>query len=284
MMLMATGKTKSIAEYGDFQTPRALAEGVCALLADLGVLPASIVEPTCGIGRFLFASADRWPSSTVVAGFDVNPAHMEIARQGSKTRSDTSRIRVECSDFFKTQWPELLAKLPEPILVIGNPPWVTSAHVSALGGSNVPEKSNFQKHNGLDAITGKANFDISEWMLIKLADALSGRDAVLAMLVKTVVARKLLYHLWRNGRSLSDASLFRIDAAAHFDAAVDASLIVLKFGRTQMPSNRIRTAYASPPPRFHDRIRWWRHRCGSGCIRTHAASLRAFTLEMALRR
>ena len=107
---------------------------------------------------------------------------------------------------------------------------MTNAHVSSLGGSNLPVKSNFQGHGGLDAITGKANFDISEWILIKLADALNGRNAVLAMLVKNVVARKLLSHCWNHGHALSDATVFCIDAAAHFNAAVDASLITLKFG------------------------------------------------------
>ena len=117
--------------------------------------------------------------------------------------------------------------------MVGNPPWVTNAHVSALGGSNVPRKSNFQRHKGLDAITGKANFDISEWMLSKLADALNGRDAVLAMLVKNVVGRKLLHHCWNREYSLTKASLFRIDAAAHFNAAVSASLVVLEFGNAK---------------------------------------------------
>ncbi len=123
--------------------------------------------------------------------------------------------------------------LPSPILVIGNPPWVTNAHVSSLNGSNVPDKTNFQGHNGFDAITGKANFDISEWMLIKLTEALNGRQAVLAMLVKTVVARKLLHHCWKKGCSLAEATIFNIDAAAHFNAAVDASLLILKFGPAQ---------------------------------------------------
>ena len=39
---------------------------------------------------------------------------------------------------------------------------------SALASPNLPSKSNFQNRKGLDAVTGKANFDISEWMLIQL--------------------------------------------------------------------------------------------------------------------
>ncbi len=230
MNLMPTVKSNAVAEFGDFQTPRMLAGAVCSLLADLGIAPASIVEPTCGTGGFLFAAADRWPSSAIVLGFEINPVHLRVARERASSRPDATRIRLNCADFFKTDWSRLLGGLPAPILVIGNPPWVTNAHVSSLNGSNVPDKSNFQGHNGLDAITGKANFDISEWMLIKLAEELSGRDAVLAMLVKTAVARKLLHHCWKNGYSVTQASIFNVDAEAHFNAAVDASLIVLTFG------------------------------------------------------
>jgi methylase of polypeptide subunit release factors len=243
-------KSQTIAEFGDFQTPPVLAARCCALLQEMGVKAASIVEPTCGRGSFLFAAADRWPSARVVEGTDVNPSHLASATAIAREHGDFSRFSLECADFFRLQWSERLARLPEPILVIGNPPWVTNAEVSSLGGSNVPEKSNFQGHDGFDAITGKANFDISEWMLIKVADALNGRDAVLAMLVKNVVARKLLYHCWKRGYSLSEASMFSIDAPAHFNAAVDASLITLRFGLVRSsPTARVygQLSLAIPP-------------------------------------
>jgi|SRR5665213_1060090 len=230
-------KTDTIAEFGDFQTPRVLADRVCALLQSTGVAPESIVEPTCGRGAFLFAAADRWPEAHKIAGFEINETYLESTRTIASGRADAARIRTECGDFFTTDWPKLIAELPDPILLIGNPPWVTSAHVSSLGGSNVPEKSNFQRHNGFDAITGKANFDISEWMLIKLAEAFQSRRGTLAMLVKTVVARKLLAHCWSTGVPVSEASIYRIDAAEHFDAAVDASLVVIHFGKSA-PSSR----------------------------------------------
>ena len=48
-------------EFGDFQTPAALAVEVCALLKRLGVEPDSVIEPTCGTGAFLVAAADMFP-------------------------------------------------------------------------------------------------------------------------------------------------------------------------------------------------------------------------------
>ena len=232
---MPRTKSQTIAEFGDFQTPPLLATRCCTLLKEMGVDAATVFEPTCGRGGFLLAAAEQWPKAEVVKGIDINPAHVANAADAVRTRTDCSRFSLECADLFELDLSAVLADLPEPILVVGNPPWVTNAHVSALGGSNVPTKTNFQRHKGLDAITGKANFDISEWMLSKLADALNGRDAMLAMLVKNVVARKLLHYCWKREYTLTKANLFRIDAAAHFDVAVDASLVAAKFGRVIAP-------------------------------------------------
>jgi hypothetical protein len=123
-------------------------------------------------------------------------------------------------------WPKVLCKLIEPILVVGNPPWVTNSALGVLGSANLPDKSNFQNHSGMEALTGKSNFDISEWMLIKLLEVLSGRQATLGMLCKTGVARKVLAHAWKNDISLAGAEIHPIDSARTFGAAVDACLLV----------------------------------------------------------
>ncbi len=123
----------------------------------------------------------------------------------------------------------MISDLPEPILVLGNLPWITNAHLSTLGSQNLPTKSNFQNRNGLDAITGKANFDISEWMLIRLLEAMNGRQGTLAMLCKSSVARKTLLHGWKTRTALERSAIYRIKADLHFNAAVDAALLVTHF-------------------------------------------------------
>jgi hypothetical protein len=119
--------------------------------------------------------------------------------------------------------------LPEPILILGNPPWVTNAELGTLGSTNLPPKSNSQGLAGLDALTGKSNFDISEWMLVQLLRAMAGRRGWLAMLCKTAVARKVLRHAWKDGIALEWAELRTIDADIWFGAAVDACLLVCGF-------------------------------------------------------
>ena len=208
-------------EFGDFQTPDTLASEVCSLLRRLELSPKSIVEPTCGQGSFLRASVAAFPTCPLYLGFDVNPNHVQAA-------GAVQQANVHCEDFFKKDWPELLNGLREPILVIGNPPWVTNSTMGALGGNNLPSKSNSYRFSGLDAITGKSNFDISEWMLLRLLQYLSGKSAVLAMLCKAVVARKVLHHAWSRNLQISMSAVYSINADKHFHVAVDACLLVCK--------------------------------------------------------
>jgi len=217
-------------EFGDFQTPLGLARRVASQVAASGFVPASIVEPSCGAGGLLFAAADQFPSFATALGLEIQPRHMPAAEERRAGRDDANRIAIAEGDFFARDWTVSLAALPDPLLVIGNPPWVTNSELGEIGSSNVPIKSNFQGRSGLDALTGKANFDISEAMLLRLIEALSGRDAVLAMLCKTAVARKVLEHGWRKAASIASAEMHRIDSIEHFGASVDACLLTIRFG------------------------------------------------------
>ena len=216
-------KTRKKIEFGDFQTPEALAHRVCAALRRLGVSPAAIIEPTCGTGAFLRAATAAFAECSAVFGFDVNPQHVKAA-------ASVEKAQVRTVNFFEKDWKGTLDELQSPILVIGNPPWVTNSTVGMLGGANLPVKSNDHNLNGFDAITGKSNFDISEWMILHLLKCLSGRDSVLAMLCKTSVARKVLRYAWSHDLRLVKAESYRVDASRHFGAAVDACLLVCFLG------------------------------------------------------
>jgi hypothetical protein len=224
-------KTKQRTEFGDFQTPVPLADAVCDVLQRRRCDPASVVEPTCGLGKLLLSALDRFPRLTAGVGLDVNGAYLASLQSRLNERADGRTVKLRHGDFFTTDWGSLLAELPEPLLVIGNPPWVTNAELGALGSDNLPAKTNFQKHAGLDAITGKSNFDISEWMLIRLMESLNGRSGTLAMLCKTAVARKCLFHAWKQDFQLGAAALYGIDAACYFGASVAACLLVCDFHR-----------------------------------------------------
>lgn len=95
---------------------------------------------------------------------------------------------------------------------------------------NLPTKSNTECSPGYEALTGKSNFDISESMISLLVKKLTNRDGILAMLCKTSVARRILQQAWRENLAIASARIHRIDAKFHFGVAVEACLLVCKFG------------------------------------------------------
>src|SRR5262245_41835677 len=100
-------------EFGDFQTPPALARQVCKLLSDQGLEPASVVEPTCGIGNFLLAALDHFPRATRALGVEINPRYVDRLAAALKTSPHTGKVRVIQESFFHADWPALLRDLPE---------------------------------------------------------------------------------------------------------------------------------------------------------------------------
>lgn len=218
-------KDKKVKEFGDFQTPRELAFEVCLLLSRLNLKPQIIIEPTCGLGNFIAASSKIFHSAKIL-GFDISSNYIEKAQDKFRDEENTSVFEA---NFFETDWKELFKTFEKPILVLGNPPWVTNSQLSVLESKNLPEKKNFQGFSGLDAMTGKSNFDISEWMLINLLESLNCQNACLAMLVKTSVARKVLAYAWKNKIHLSKSAIYKIETAKHFNASVDSCLLFCDF-------------------------------------------------------
>jgi len=214
-------------EFGDFQTPLALAEDVCRRLISLGIVPDMVLEPTCGVGAFVRAARGVFPQATI-HGYEINPDYLSSLRSVVAS-GQHANIHLHQADFFATDWPHIVKSSSARLLILGNFPWVTSSVLGAMESGNIPEKSNFLQHKGFDAITGKANFDISEWMLLALIRALVGHRYDVAMLLKTSTARKIIAYVENQGIGTDLAAIMNIDARKEFGAAVDASLLVLRF-------------------------------------------------------
>jgi len=236
-------------EFGDFQTPSELAQEIAAFLRNSGETADTIVEPTCGRGSFIVAAIAAFPRAKAIYGFDINPQYIRDAVDAAQ-QVDGRHIHLECRNFFQVDWVGFFSTLAGTVLVIGNPPWVTNSALGALGSDNLPEKTNFQGHNGFAAKTGKANFDISEWMLIRLTEALHHRAGCVAMLCKTSIARKTLRHAWLNRLNVGRCSLHLIDAQKHFEASVDACLLIMHTGILESTA----TAPVYPDLSFNGRI------------------------------
>lgn len=217
-------------EFGDYQTPIILAEEVCKKIRDLGVIPNVIIEPTCGVGNFLHASLKEFKNCNKIIGIEINDNYFNVAKQRLK---NINKIELINENFFNLDWFKILNEIEVPILFIGNLPWVTNSEIGLLEGNNLPNKTNFQKVVGFNAMTGQSNFDISEWMLIKiinLSKFMQNNDIFIAFLIKTSVARKILNYMQQNNFSCSNINIFHIDAKKEFNVSVDACLFTCNLG------------------------------------------------------
>lgn len=215
--------TQAKLKYGDFQTPPELTEKICDKLIELGIQPEIVIEPTCGVGNFLTSSAKRFQSAKSIIGLEINENHIK------QIRLQDPRIWVKCQDFFRVDWEDFFKQIQDNVLVLGNLPWVTNSQQGTLEHQNLPNKKNFQNHQGLDALTGKSNFDISEWMLIKMIQCLHQRRATLAMICKTTVSRKILNYIYNQKLKIESCSTYPIDAKKYFDVSVEACLLICRF-------------------------------------------------------
>lgn len=229
----------------DFPTPPGLAREICDVVAGLRPAPATLIEPTCGSGNLLAAALERFPTIRRVVAAEVNAAHVRRLRRRFPGLARDRRLRVLEGSFFSRDWEDALRGLPEPWLVLGNPPWATHSGLAAAGSRNLPRKRNVHGLRGYDARTGKSNFDLAEPILLRLFERIRNRRGAIAILCKTSAARRALRAAWEAGGAPGRVELFRIDARRCFGASVDAGLLLCRFpGRGR----------AAPRVRVHSRL------------------------------
>ena len=208
-------------EYGDYQTPDSFALSVCKFLKEKRKInPSVVIEPTCGTGNFiknsLIFDAER------ILGIELNPEYCELC-QSSIT---DSRVQIINADFFSLDLATVIGNKSN-VLVIGNPPWVTNSTLSALNSDNLPRKANFKRLKGMDALTGSSNFDICEYIILRLISLLYGTNATIAMLCKTSVARNVFSELRRNQIPFSACDIYEFNANKVFGINASACLLVI---------------------------------------------------------
>src|SRR5258708_10405322 len=132
-------------------------------------------------------------------------------------------------DIFSHRFPKEIISARN-LLVIGNPPWVTNSQLGAIAGQNVPHKTNIRSLSGLDAVTGKSNFDIAEFIILRLIESFAGNSGMIAMLCKNTVIKNIVDIIPRKRLPISTVHSYAIDARRDFGVSADASLLVLELG------------------------------------------------------
>lgn len=213
-------------DLGDFQTPPELVGMVLETLGPIGARWPRVFEPTCGRGHFVSGVLAHSTPPREVLGVEIQPEHCRAAGEAIRRHDRPgTRAAITCADLFGLDLARDLAwREHGPLLVVGNPPWITSAALGSLGAASGPPRSNVKGLPGLEARTGSANFDMAEAVWLKLARELAGENPTIAILCKTSVARGLLAHARNVGLPVAGASIRRIDASRWFGASVDACL------------------------------------------------------------
>lgn len=218
-------------EYGDFQTNSDLANKVAFHLASKGVTPETVIEPTCGKGNFIIASLRNFKNVKYVFGVEIYKPYVWETKfsiinfylsNPDTNKPEISIVHCNVFDFdFKA-----IAKVhsTNDILVIGNPPWVTNSKLGSLNSSNLPKKTNFKNHSGLDAMTGKGNFDIAEFITLTMIETFQNMKGNLLLLVKNSVIKNIVFDQNKNRYKISTIEKHRIDSKKEFNVSVEAAL------------------------------------------------------------
>jgi len=230
---------ESRVEYGDFQTNKKLAESVCNYLKNKNINPKTLLEPTCGKGSFILSAIKTFDTLEHVFGIEIQEKYLwhlkfELLEYFlSNPNANKPQINLYHRSIFDFDCKQIKSQINNrELLVIGNPPWVTNSTLSTLNSRNLPQKSNFKNAKGIDAITGKGNFDIGEFISLKMVDLFSKENGYFAFLIKNSVIKNIVFEQKKNKYPISDIEKHTINAKKEFDAAVDASLFVCKFNST----------------------------------------------------
>ena len=227
------------AEYGDFQTNKDLANKVTTHLANRDISPEIIIEPTCGKGNFIIASLSDFKAIKKVFGIEIYKPYVWETKFSildyflSNPDSNKPEITITHGSIFDFDFKDISKQFPtEKLLIIGNPPWVTNSKLGSLNSSNLPKKSNFKNQNGLDAMTGKGNFDIAEYITLMLFDAFQTHNGYLALLVKNSVIKNIVFDQKDKKYRVGEIEKYCIDSKKEFNVSVEAALLYCKLNLT----------------------------------------------------
>ena len=223
-------------EYGDFQTNKQLSESICNYLYSKNINPKILLEPTCGKGSFILSAIKTFDSLQQVFGVEIQEKylwHLKFELLEYFLNNPTVKkpqINLYHCSVFDFDFKQVKNQINnQELLVIGNPPWVTNSTLSTLNSKNLPKKSNFKNTKGIDAITGKGNFDIGEFISLKMLELFSKENGYFAFLIKNSVLKNIVFEQKKNKYPIANIEKYTISAKKEFDAAVDASLFVCKF-------------------------------------------------------
>ncbi|NHJ84660.1 MAG: SAM-dependent methyltransferase [Asgard group archaeon] len=251
-------------EFGDIQTPPSLVNKILQILVDVNFQPEVILEPTFGLGNFILGSLEFFKKLEAIYGIEIHQEYkwmcgLQIIRKIIDNKiepSKTRKISLLTDDFFNHKINlNDITQDNNTLLILGNPPWVTISELSSLNSTNIPPKSNIKNYKGIDAITGKSNFDITEYILNSLLTQFHTWHGKLAILCKDIVIKNLIKDLLKTKYKITNIKAYEIDTLKEFNIRCNASLLLVDLGIS--PTNLLCEIRSINSPNDIKRIFGW---------------------------
>lgn len=227
--------------YGDWQTPAALAEKVCRNHCAKFGDPDVVIEPTCGLGSFVFSALKVFRDIKEIHALEINRGYTTelkfklLSESLARPLHKHPDIYIYNANFFDFDFSPIIERSRKNgwnTAVIGNPPWVTNSQQGKSSSLNLPAKSNAYRLRGIDAITGKSNFDISEFITLQMLKLSQANRGGISLLLKNSVIRNILTKQKAEKISIGNIEQKSIDASSEFNVSVDASCFSARFDCT----------------------------------------------------
>ncbi len=226
------------ASYGDWQTPISLARKICESHISKFGEPDIVIEPTCGLGAFVFSALEKFHDLSEIHAIEINHQYTNELKLKllldalNKPSTKHPDIYIYNADFFEFDFSPIIEHSKKnnwSLAIIGNPPWVTNSRQGKENSHNIPIKRNNYGLKGIDAITGKSNFDISEYITLELLKLSHINQGGISFLLKNSVIRNILIKQNTEHLHIGHIEQKLIDASSEFNVSVDASYFSAQF-------------------------------------------------------
>ncbi len=225
-------------EYGDFQTNKNLSDKIVNYIKNKKFDPEFILEPTCGKGNFIISCLKYNFNIKKIIGIEIYEPYIWEAKFNilnffiNNSRTTIPEIRIIHANVFDFPFEKISNETCNlKTLVIGNPPWITNSELGTISSKNLPQKTNFKKHNGFDAITGKGNFDIGEYISLLILNNFANHNGYFSFLIKNSVVKNIIHEQVKNNYKIGNVEKLKINSKKEFNVSVDACLFLSKLNQ-----------------------------------------------------
>lgn len=113
-------------EFGDYQTPTEFCDIVNNIISSQ-YEPKFVFEPTFGLGHFIDSSIKKFKNVKTFYGNEINEEYYNIYK--NKKNKNVKLFNENIFTFNHNKIKRIIKD--EPMLIIGNPPWVTNSQLMA---------------------------------------------------------------------------------------------------------------------------------------------------------